>query len=100
MMVMPIHITETSAPEWPRWRWWLICIAGTSILFAGVWWFVIGDKTQTLVAAALPWAFALGCLVISLIWGIVTVPLMLLIAKIGGSKAKDENRNHQNQQGC
>jgi peptidoglycan biosynthesis protein MviN/MurJ (putative lipid II flippase) len=89
-MVLPIH--ETGDPEWPKWRWWIIRIAGASALFAGVWWLLSRDKAETLIAAAIPWAFVVGCLAISLIWAFVMVPLMVLIGRIGGDKTKGQNR--------
>ena len=83
-MVMPFH--ETDTPEWPMWRWWLILIAGASIVCAGVWWFASRDKMETLFAAALPWTIAVVCLAISLIWAVTTVPLMILIGKCCGRR--------------
>lgn len=92
-MVLPIH--ETNGPEWPKWRWWIVRIAGASVICAGVWWLISRDKTETLVAAGLPWAFALACLAITLLWAVVIVPIMMLMGICGGRReAGKEPANH------
>lgn len=96
-MVLPIH--ETNGSEWPKWRLWIVRIAGASVVFAGVWWLVSRDKTETLVAAGLPWAIALACLAITLLWAVVTVPLMLVIGTRGGKKEDGKDAANHTSEG-
>jgi peptidoglycan biosynthesis protein MviN/MurJ (putative lipid II flippase) len=93
-MVLAIH--ETNGPEWPKWRWWIARIAAASVIFAGVWWLVSQDMTETLVAAGLPWAMAFGCLAITLLWAVVTVPLMRLMGRWGGRKEDGRDKEAAN----
>jgi len=82
MMALPIH--ETNGPEWPRWRWWIVRIAGASVICGGVWWLVSRDGMETLLAAGLPWAIGLVCVATTLLWAVVTVPLMMLTGRLDG----------------
>jgi hypothetical protein len=81
-MVLPIH--ETGGSECRKWRGWIVRVLGASAVFAGVWWLVSRDKTETLIAASLPWAIAAGCLAVTLTWAAVAVPVMVLIGRLGG----------------
>ena len=73
-------------PEWPEWKWWLIGLAGASALFAGIWGLITQDMMQTLLAAALPWAFIGACFIITLSWAIIMIPLLLFVGKVFGDK--------------
>ena len=81
-MVLPV--SESDAPEWPKWRWWLTRLLIASLVCGGVWWLLSRDATETAYAAALPWLFAFAFLAISLIWTIALLPLMLLMCKLIG----------------
>lgn len=90
-MVLPIH--ETGAPEWPKWRRSLTRLLWASVLLAIVWWLVSRDKTETMIAAAVPWAIALGFLAATLVSAVVIVPLMVLTARFcGGGNRGQEKR--------
>lgn len=89
-MVIPIH--ESNSPEWSKWKWWLIRVVVVSVLCGGVWWFISRDTTETIIVLGIPWGITLALLVISLILGITTVPLMLLVAKISGHRQDDKRK--------
>jgi|GEM_PF-2824116 len=82
--MIPCH--RADGPEWPEWRWWLIGLAGTSAIFAVIWGLITQDAMQTLLAAALPFAFFGACLVITLSWAIIMIPLLLFVGKVFGDK--------------
>lgn len=81
---MSIH--RKNGPEWAEWKWWLLGIAVTSAIFAGIWGLITRDMIQTLLAAVLPFAFVGACLVITLSWAIVMIPLLLFVGKVFGEK--------------
>jgi hypothetical protein len=78
--MIPCHSTD--GPEWPEWKRWLIGLAATSVIFAGIWGLITQDALQTLLAAALPWALIGACLVITLSWAIIMIPLLLFVGKV------------------
>lgn len=82
--MLPCH--RTDGPEWPEWKRWLIGLAGTSALFAVIWGLITQDMLQTLFAAALPFALIGACLVITLSWAIIMIPLLLFVGKVFGDK--------------
>ncbi len=63
-----------------------------SVLCGGVWWFISRNIIETIIAFGIPWGIMLVLLVISLILGITTVPLMLLVAKISGHRQDDKRK--------
>lgn len=79
-MVLPVH--ESTGPEWPKWKRLIGGVAGASAAFAGVWWLMSRDGPGTLVAAVLPWFFAVLCILVALVWSAVTIPLMLAIGRL------------------
>ena len=89
-MVMPIHNNDES--EWPKWPYFLLGTCTASIAFAAIWGLITRDWTQTLFAAVLPWMFVVGCLLISLCWSIIMIPLLTLVAKMFG----EEKKTHRN----
>lgn len=87
-MVLSIH--ETSGGSWSMWRWWITRITGASALFAGLWWAITRDTPGTMIAAAIPWVFALMGLVFAIVWAVALIPLLSIVAKIGGGKSKED----------
>jgi hypothetical protein len=64
----------------------LIGLVATSVILAGIWGLITQDALQALLAAALPWALIGACLVITLSWAIIMIPLLLFVGKIFGEK--------------
>jgi ABC-type multidrug transport system permease subunit len=83
-MVMPIHRTE--GPEWPEWKRWLIGLVATSAIFTGIWGLITQDLMQALFAAALPFVLVGACLIITLSWAVIMIPLLLFVGKVFGVK--------------
>lgn len=78
-------------PEWTEWKRWLIGLVATSASFAVIWGLITQDMMQALFAAALPFALIGACLVITLSWAIIMIPLLLFVGKVFGDKNKREN---------
>ena len=83
---MVIAVRETMGQKWPVWRWWLKWVAVSSVIFAGIWWAVSRDLKGTLIAASIPWGFAVYGLVLSLVWAVVLIPLMTIVGKVCGKR--------------
>ncbi len=79
-MVMPGYNEVT--PEWPRWRRTFLWLGLISLAFGVIWFAASGDLKETLIAISLPWVVALCFASITLIWGIIIIPPMLLIQKL------------------
>ena len=93
-MVMPIHNTDET--EWPKWPYFLFGTCTVSVVFAVIWFLITRDRAETLFAAAIPWMFVVGCLLISLCWSITMIPLLIFVAKtLGDGKKTYRSRGKQ-----
>jgi len=83
---MPIH--NTGKTEWPKGRYFLFGAGILSVVFAVIWGLSTRDYIQTLFAAAIPWAFVICCLLISLCWSVIMIPILIGVAKFFGETKK------------
>ena len=86
-MVMSIH--ETKEPKRLQWARYLIGTVCASVVFACLWGLTTHDFIHALIGAAIPWALVATCLLVSLSWTIIMIPLLSLIGKVFGG---NENR--------
>lgn len=87
-MVMSIH--EKEEPRKTQWGRYLIGIFCFSVVFACIWGLTTQDLSLALLGAIIPWLFVAACILISLCWAIVMIPLLNLTARVFGGRTNRE----------
>jgi len=82
-MVLPGR--DDGSPAWSKWRRTLIRISLASLACGALWFAVSRSLQEATIALAVPWAVALVFIVITLTWGIMVIPPMLLIHRLIGA---------------
>jgi len=80
-MVLPF--SSDMRPERLNWKRWLISILILSFFCGGAWLWISHDLRESLIALGIPWFIGAYCLGVSVIFGIATIPLMVLMGRFG-----------------
>lgn len=87
-MVMSIHEKEeTRKTQWVR---YLIGIVCSSVVFSCLWGLATQDLSQALLGSTIPWIFAAACILTSISWAIIMIPLLNLTARVFGGRTNRE----------
>jgi len=79
-MVLPV--SESVKSEGSQWKWSVIAVFVASIVCGGVFWWVSSDLRTGFFAFCIPLFMAAFFLAVFLIFGVGTIPLMLLVSKL------------------
>jgi hypothetical protein len=88
-MVWPVQSDESGAKSSVKWTRWVIGIVVASLLGGVLCWVSTHDRALAIWGFAVPWLAATVCVLISLIWGLIAMPVMLLIARLMNGRKRE-----------
>jgi hypothetical protein len=87
-MVLPIQRRGHEMGRSAEWRLSLICVSLLSCVVGALCWLGTGDPVVALWGFAAIWFMAIGFVLVSVTWGIMIIPWMILVARLtkGGNR--------------